>query len=121
MCEYLGHTDVNYCIRDTTGRPGVLILFISVVSKVFTMRKVQDFHCSAATLWVQVNRYKFGHGLQLPAHSCSVRLMRTTHFQLLRTQGHAFSYSSTPLAAKYKLRIITNNYILQPIYFLVGL
>jgi hypothetical protein len=29
-----------------------------------------------------------GHGLQLPAHSCSVRLMSTTHFQLLRTQGH---------------------------------
>jgi hypothetical protein len=37
------------------------------------------------------------HGLQLHAHTCSVRLLSTTHFQLLRTQGHAFSFSDTPL------------------------
>jgi hypothetical protein len=33
-----------------------------------------------------------GHGLQLRTHSCSVRLMNTTVFQLLRTQGHVFTY-----------------------------
>jgi hypothetical protein len=51
-------------------------------------------------LWamIEINRYKFGHGLQLRAHSCSVRLTSATHFQLLRTQGHVFSYSDTPLA-----------------------
>jgi hypothetical protein len=32
-----------------------------------------------------VNRCKFGHGLQLLVHSCSVA---TTHIELLRTQGH---------------------------------
>jgi hypothetical protein len=45
---------------------------------------------------VEVNCCKFGHGLQLRAHSCSVRLMSRTQFQLLRTQGHVFSYSDTP-------------------------
>jgi hypothetical protein len=44
---------------------------------------------------IQVNCYKFGHGLQPRAHSCS-----TTHFQLLRTQGHVFPYSDTPLLAE---------------------
>jgi hypothetical protein len=48
-------------------------------------------------LLVYVNCYKFRHSLQLRAHSCSVRLMSTTHFQLLRTQGHVFFYSDTPL------------------------
>jgi hypothetical protein len=46
---------------------------------------------------IEVNRYKFGHGLQLRAHSCSVRLTSTTYFQLLRTQGLVFSYRDTLL------------------------
>jgi hypothetical protein len=46
---------------------------------------------------IQVNRYKFGRGLQLHAHSCSVRQRDTTHFQFLRTQGHVFSCIDTAL------------------------
>jgi hypothetical protein len=46
------------------------------------------------------DRYMFGHGRQLRAHSCSVRLMSTVRFKLLRTQGHVFSYSDTPPALK---------------------
>jgi hypothetical protein len=40
------------------------------------------FHERLGISWplerMQVNRYKFGHGLQLRAYSCSVRLMSTT-------------------------------------------
>jgi hypothetical protein len=41
----------------------------------------------------------FGHFLQLRAHSYSVQLISTTHFQLLRTQGHMFSHSDTAVAS----------------------
>jgi hypothetical protein len=49
---------------------------------------------------VEVNFCKSQLGLQLRAQGCSVRLMSTTHLQLLRRQGHAFrahltSYMST--------------------------
>jgi hypothetical protein len=46
---------------------------------------------------MSVNSCKSGHGLQLRGHGCSIRLMSTTHFKLVRTQGHVFSDSDTPV------------------------
>jgi hypothetical protein len=40
-------------------------------------------------------RYWFGHGLQLCAHSSSMPQDYTTHFKLLRIQGHVFSQGNT--------------------------
>jgi hypothetical protein len=48
---------------------------------------------------IEVNGYKTEHGPQLRAHSCSVRLMSTTHFQLLRMLAHVFSCGDTSLQA----------------------
>jgi hypothetical protein len=53
--------------------------------------------CNAQIRPTTANCYKFGHGFQLRAHSNSVRLLSTTHSQLLRTQGHVYSYTDTPL------------------------
>jgi hypothetical protein len=50
-----------------------------------------------SALLCALGKLLYGHGLQLRAHSYSVRLTSTTHFQLLRTQGHVFSYRDTPL------------------------
>jgi hypothetical protein len=46
---------------------------------------------------------------------CNVRLLRTTHFKLLRTQGHVFNYSDAALYidttnSKYLKETLINNW-----------